>query len=107
MKFQIQDKIVNDYQSAFEVIKDKIYSTLKELNKLDVLNIIKPQQVNYNYYTDGLTLYIKSAMPQELNDKDDNTIVASINILVKGQKPQKFDIIKNPKTNKKKKDDLE
>ena len=41
MKFKIEDVIVDDYQTAFEIIKEKVRPTLRDINKQEMISIIK------------------------------------------------------------------
>ena len=102
MKFKIEDIIVNDYQSAFEIIKDKVRTKLHELNKPEILDIIKEKPHKHQYLTDGITVTIESVIGDHLNDLDDNSVVATLTFAFKGEKPYVYKIIKNPKEKKEK-----
>lgn len=103
MKFQIEDTIVNNYTSAFEVIKDKVRTKLHELNKAEIIDNIKEQPHKTQYLTDGVTLTIESTPSNELTTITDNSIAATITIDFKNEKekkPEIYKIIKNPKKDK-------
>lgn len=102
MKFKIDNIIVNDYNSAFEVIKDKIRAKLHEINKAEILNLISEKPHRYQYLTDGITVTIESIISDHLNDLDDNSVAATLTFAFKGEKPYVYKIIKNPKEKKEK-----
>lgn len=100
MKFKVDDITVNDYTSAFEIIKDKVRTKLHEINKAELLNHIKEYEHKYQFLTDGITLTIQSTLEKELSTIEDNSIVATITLAFKGEKPLNYKIIKNPKKEK-------
>lgn len=102
MKFKIDDITVNDYTSAFEVIKDKIRTKLHEINKAEILNLISEKPHKHQYLTDGITVTIESVISDNLNDLDDNSVAATLTFAFKGEKPYIYKIIKNPKEKKEK-----
>lgn len=103
MKFQVQDITVNDYNSAFEIIKDKVRTKIHELNKPELLNNIKEYPHKHQFLTDGITITIESSPSDNLKELDDNSIVSTLTFAFKGQKAEIYEIIKNPKEKKKNK----
>lgn len=102
MEFKIDDITINDYTSAFEVIKDKIRAKLHKINKAEMLNLISEKPHRYQYLTDGITVTIESIISDHLNDLDDNSVAATLTFAFKGEKPYVYKIIKNPKEKKEK-----
>lgn len=97
MKFTVNDIKVNDYNSAFEVIKDLIRPKLVELNKLSLLDKVKEYDHETYFSTDGITISIKSTKKEDLINMQDKAVVATIVILQPRQKELTYKIIKHSK----------
>ena len=80
MKFKIDDIIVDDYQTAFEIIKDKIRPMLSDINKHEMISIIKDYPFKNQFST-----------------------VATVTLTFPRGKIVKYEIIKNPSDKKVKK----
>ena len=97
MKFTVNDIKVNDYNSAFEVIKDLIRPKLVELNKLSLLDKIKEYDHETYFSTDGITISIKSTKTEDLSTTKDESVVATIAVLQPRQKELVYKIVKHSK----------
>ena len=103
MKFKIEDIIVDDYQTAFEIIKDKIRPTLREINKQEMISIIKDYPFKNQFSTDGITIIIESIQKENLDSVQDNATIATVSLTFPRGKIVKYEIIKNPSDKKVKK----
>ena len=101
MKFKIDDIIVDDYQTAFEIIKDKIRPELSDINKHEMISIIKDYPFKNQFSTD--TIIIESIPKENLDSAQDNTTVATVTFTFPRGKVVKYEIIKNPSDKKVKK----
>lgn len=105
MKFKIEDVIVDDYQTAFEIIKEKVRPTLRDINKQEMISIIKEYTFKNQFSTDGITVIIESVQTNNLDSVQDNKTAATVTLTFPRGKTMKYEIIKNPsdKTDKKEK----
>lgn len=103
MKFKIEDIIVDDYQTAFEIIKDKIRPELSNINKHEMILVIKDYPFKNQFSTDGITIIIESIQKENLDSVQDNTTVATVTLTFPRGKIVKYEIIKNPSDKKVKK----
>lgn len=103
MKFKIEDIIVDDYQTAFEIIKEKVRPILRDINKQEMISIIKEYPFKNQFSTDGITVIIESVQTNNLDSVQDNKTAATVTLTFPRGKIMKYEIIKNPSVKKEKK----